>query len=437
MLFHNQLWDGTRDQGGEGMARTIEKLNAAAVKNETRPGLYGDGAGLYLHVGPDATEKTGKSWIYRFMLNGKAREMGLGPLLDVSLSEARQRAHAARRLRLDGIDPLAARNAKKKAEREEAAKAITFKACAEKYIKANRAGWRNAKHAAQWTATLTAYAYPVIGDLAVAAIDTGHVTRILEPIWSTKPETATRVRGRIESVLDYARTHEWRVEDNPARWRGHLENVLPKRSKVQAVEHHAALPWGEIGAFMAGLEKQDGVAALALRFAILTAARTGEVIGARWSEIDLQAGLWTVPEGRMKAAREHRVPLGDAALATLCDAATLRDSTAHDAFLFPGGKRGKGLSNMALLALLRRMKRDDLTAHGFRSTFRDWAAETGRPADIAEAALAHVVGAKTVAAYQRGDLLERRRRLMADWAAFCARPAGADVVPLHAAAAGA
>jgi integrase len=405
------------------MARQSGKLKWAQVKNVKRPGMHGDGAGLWLHVGATG----GKSWVFRYMINGKAREMGLGPVGPIdrpttSLEEARDRAQLARRMIRDDVDPLKAKEDQRKAKKVELAKAHTFKQVAAKYIAAHRAGWRNAKHAAQWDSTLTTYAYPIIGDLPVGAVDTGHVTRILEPIWATKPETAARVRGRIESVLDYAGTHQWRTGENPARWKGHLQNVLPTRSKVAKVEHHASLPWQQIAPFMADLERQEGVAALALRFAILTAARTGEVIGVRWSEIDTGAAVWTVPGGRMKGGREHRVSLSESALAVVREAARLREREDDpQAFLFPGGKRGKGLSNMALLALLRRMARGDLTAHGFRSTFRDWAAETGQPADIAEAALAHVVGDKTVAAYQRGDLLERRRKLMDAWATFCGR----------------
>ncbi|HLG87786.1 MAG TPA: integrase arm-type DNA-binding domain-containing protein [Alphaproteobacteria bacterium] len=394
------------------MARTIEKLSPAKVEKTTKPGLYGDGAGLWLHVG-----ENGKSWIFRFMLNGRAREMGLGPLHTIGLGEARKRAARCREMLLDGIDPIEARNAERNAKRLKAAKAITFQDCADRYIKAHRAGWRNEKHAAQWTTTLTAYAYPTIGKLSVSDIATAHVTKILEPIWTAKPETASRVRGRIEAVLDYAATHKWRDAENPARWRGHLENLLAKRSKVARVEHHAALPWKDMAAFMDTLTGQEGAGALALRFAILTAARTGEVIGARWAEIDTKEKIWTIPADRMKAAREHRVPLSDDALAVL-EAARKLDPDGE--YVFPGGKKDSPLSNMAMLALLRRMGRDDLTTHGFRSTFRDWAADTGRPADIAEAALAHVVGDKTVAAYQRGDLLERRRRLMTDWASHCA-----------------
>jgi integrase len=314
---------------------------------------------------------------------------------------------------------LEVKHAAKKARKLEAAKAITFKACAAKYIAANKAGWRNEKHADQWENTLATYVYPMIGSLAVGEIETGHVTKVLTPIWTTKSETASRVRGRIESVLSYATTHGWRTGENPARWRGHLENVLPKKSKVAKVEHHAALPWRESGAFMKALEAQEGTGALAFRFAILTAARAGEVIGAKWTEFDMQHAVWTIPGDRMKAGVEHRIPLSKDAMALLAEAKKLRVEGVE--YVFPGGKKGKPLSNMALLMTLRRMKRDDLTAHGFRSTFRDWAAETGQPADIAEAALAHTVGDKTVAAYQRGDLLDRRRKLMESWAAFCAK----------------
>ncbi len=408
------------------MARGINKLSPAKVQKVATAGMYGDGGGLWLNVGPTG----GKSWIYRFMLDGKAREMGLGALHTISLAEARERALACRKQLLDGIDPLDARDARKKARKAEAAKAVTFKACAAKYIAANKAGWRNDKHAAQWDATLAAYVYPVIGDLSVAAVDTGHVTRILEPIWATKAETAARVRGRIEAVLSYATTHNWRAGENPARWRGHLENVLPKRSRVTQVAHHAALPWQEIAGFAKSLEVENGAAALALRFTILTAGRTGEVIGATWAEIDLHHAVWTVPGSRMKAGREHRVPLSEGALAVLREAAKLGQGADH--YVFAGGRAGKPLSNMAMLVLLRRMGRGDLTAHGFRSTFRDWAAETGQPNDIAEAALAHAVGSKVQAAYQRGDLLDRRRKLMAAWNVFCTRPASnANVVEMR------
>jgi integrase len=407
------------------MARTIGKLSPAAVKNSNKPGLYGDGGGLYLNVGPTG----GKSWLFRFMLNGTAREMGLGPLHTIGLAEARERALAARKLRLDGIDPLEARKSEKTRKAAEVAAMVSFRKAAEGYIKAHRAAWRNAHHAWQWAATLENHVYPVIGDLAVGAVDTGHVTQILEPIWNTKTETATRIRGRIEMILDYAKTHGWRTGENPARWKGHLQNVLPAPTKVTKVEHHAALPWEEVGAFMVELEKEAGVAALAFRFTILTAARTGEVIGTQWSEIDMKAAVWTVPADRMKGGKEHRVPLSDASLVVLREAEKLRPANGGNGSVFPGGKGGKGgsgLSNMAMLVLLRRMGRDDLTVHGFRSSFRDWASEaTQHEHAVVEKALAHTIESKVEAAYRRGDLLEKRRPLMEDWAAHCASNAQA------------
>jgi integrase len=352
------------------------------------------------------------------MINGKAREMGLGPVELVTLAEAREKAIAARKRLLDGIDPLDERRALKAARAAKAAAAMTFRTCAERFIKNNQAGWRNAKHAAQWGSTLTTYVYPTIGELSVGEIDTGHITKILEPVWTTKPETASRVRGRIESVLDYARVHQWREGENPARWKGHLENVLPKKSKVRAVEHHAALPWKEIGAFMSRLQEEAGTAALALQFTILTAARTGEVIGARWNEIDLDEATWIVSAENMKAGKEHRVPLSLPALAILAQMKEEHGS-APEAFIFPG-RGGKMTSNMSMAMLLRRMKREDLTVHGFRSSFRDWAAEaTTYRGDIAEAALAHAIDSKVEAAYRRGDLFEKRAAMMKDWAEHC------------------
>jgi len=416
-----------------------DKLNVAKVRTLTRAGTYGDGGGLYLNVGPTG----GKSWLFRFMISGKAREMGLGPVHTIGLAEARERALAARKMRLDGTDPLEARRAEKARKlAEAAAKAaslVSFRTAAEGYIEANKAGWKNKQHAWQWTATLKSDVYPVIGDVPVSEITTGHVTRILTPIWTTKAETAARIRGRIETVLDYARVHGWRTGENPARWKGHLDHILPARSKVSKVEHHAALPWGEIGGFMVKLEEEAGLAALALRFTILTAARTGEVIGATWGEIDLHAKVWTVPAERMKAGQEHRVPLTDPALAVLRAAAKLRgeEKPAADAPVFPGGKNGKGaagLSNMAMLALLRRLDRGDLTVHGFRSSFRDWASEATRHEQaVVEKALAHTIESKVEAAYRRGDLFEKRRKLMQDWATFCGRVApGENVATLHA-----
>lgn len=409
----------------------MPNLNAAKLRTLTRPGTYGDGGGLYLQIrGPE-----NRSWLYRFKLHGRAHLMGLGAFVDVSLSEARDAAQAARKLVRQNVNPIELRRSAK----AEAAARLgfnTFSEVANAYIAAHEASWRNAKHRQQWRNTLDTYAAPLIGRTPVAQVDTGAVMRVLEPIWRTKTETASRLRGRIESVLDYASARGWRTGENPARWRGHMENLLPARSKIARVQHHPALPWREIGAFMAGLTTQEGTSALALRFTILTATRTSEAVGAMWSEIDPRRDLWTIPGKRMKAAREHRVPLSDAALAILDEVGKLRASADRESPVFPGGKAGKPLSNMALLMLLRRMGRSDLTAHGFRSTFRDWCAEaTNYPREVAEAALAHVLSDKTESAYQRGDLLDKRRRLMADWATFCGRvtPLVGEVVPLHSA----
>jgi integrase len=397
-----------------GMARTAGGLTALKVGRLVgKPGMHADGGGLYLQV-----TAGGASWIYRYMLNGRAREMGLGPLALFGLQEARAKALDARRLRHGGIDPIEARRAARQQARLHAAKAITFKQCAESYIKAHRAGWRNGKHAAQWEATLATYAEPIIGALPVQTVDTALVLKAIEPLWTTKPETASRLRGRIESILDWASAREYRAGENPARWRGHLDKLLPARSKVRRVEHHAALPYAELADFMVALREQEGIAARALEFLILTAARTGEVIGARWNEIDLLDKTWTVPAARMKAQREHRVSLSARALAILNEMPG-GQGEAGDAFVFPGGKTGKPLSNMAFLMLLRRMGRGDLTAHGFRATFKTWASErTSFQNEIVEAALAHVVGSKVEQAYRRSDMFEKRQRLMAQWATF-------------------
>jgi integrase len=421
------------------MGRALNKLSPAAIRNAKDPGLYGDGAGLWLHVGPARKDDKGKpippgkSWIFRFMLNGRAREMGLGPLHTVSMALARERAAAARLMVLDGKDPLDARQEERQRQRLEAARAMTFRQCAEAYIDAHRAGWRNSKHAGQWEATLGAYAYPILGKLPVAAIDTGLVMKVIEPIWQTKTETASRLRGRIEAVLGWATVRQYRQGDNPARWRGHLDNLLPARTKVAKVEHHPALPYAEIGDFMTALQAQEGIAARALEFTILTAARTGETIGTKWGEINLTEKMWTVPGARMKAGNEHRVPLSVRSLEILREMAGIGNDP--DAYVFPSpAKKGAPLSNMTFLMLLRRMGRGDLTAHGFRSTFRDWAAERSSfPAEVAEMALAHTVSDKVEAAYRRGDLLQKRRQLAEAWAKFCASPAtGGNVTPINA-----
>jgi integrase len=409
------------------MTRTTGRLNALKVtRAASKPGMYADGGGLYLQVTPG-----GASWIYRYMLKGCAREMGLGPLALYGLHDARAKALDARRLRHEGVDPIEARRAARAKERLDTARVMTFKQCADSYIKAHRAGWRNAKHAAQWEATLATYAEPIIGGLPVQAVDTALVMKVLElevrdatSLWTAKPETASRLRGRIESILDWAKVRGYREGENPARWRGHLDKLLPPRAKVRKVEHHAALPYSELPNFMVALRAQDGVAARALEFAILTAARTGEVLGARWGEIDTAEKLWTIPSERMKAGKEHRVPLSARSMAILQHMKPLRHfsqgHSAAEAFVFPGGKYGLPLSNMAFLMLLRRMGWEDLTAHGFRSSFRDWAAErTNFPSDVSEMALAHTVSSKVKQAYRRGDMFERRRRMMAVWATFC------------------
>jgi integrase len=392
------------------------RLTALQVTKAKRPGMYCDGGGLYLRVTADGT----KNWVYRYMLAGRPRWMGLGPFALYGLAEARGKALEARKLRHEGIDPIEVRRAARTQERLAAAKTMTFKQCAAAHIAAHRVGWKNHKHAAQWESTLATYAEPTVGSLPVQAIDTGLVMKVLEPIWATKPETASRLRGRIESILDWARVRGYRAGENPARWRGHLDHLLPARSKVRTVEHHAALPYKELPSFLAALREQEGIAARALEFTILTAARTGEVIGATWDEIGDK--IWTVPAVRMKASKEHRIPLSGRSLAILEEMQPHRHA-ADSAIVFPGGKTGKPLSNMAFLMLLRRMDRDDLTAHGFRSTFRDWAAErTDFPSETVEMALAHTVGNKVEAAYRRGDLFEKRRKLMEAWTAYCTRP---------------
>jgi integrase len=411
------------------MARTIGKLTALKIEKAKRPGMYGDGGGLYLRV----TDEGAKNWVFRFMLNGRARWMGMGPLHTVNLAEARKRAADHRLRRHDGIDPIEARRAERLQAQLVAAKAVTLKECCESYIKSHRAGWGN-KNANQWTATLATYAEPVIGDLSAQAIDTALVHKVLEPIWTEKPETAGRVRGRIEAVLDWAKVRGYRVGENPARWRGHFDKLLPALSKVRKVEHHAALPYGELPGFLTVLRQQEGTAARALEFTILTAARTGETLGAGWNEFDLLDKTWTVPAARIKGGKEHRVPLSAPALAILEEMQAQR--SADDGFVFPGGKPGKPLSNMAFLMLLRRMGRDDLTAHGFRATFKTWASErTSFQNEIVEAAMAHVVGSKVEQAYRRGDMFEKRRRLMHQWAAFCttapAQSTASNIAPIR------
>jgi len=402
------------------------KLTQLKVDKLRSPGLYGDGAGLSLKV----TAAGSKSWIYRYMLVGKAHWMGLGSYPDVGLAEAREKAADLRKLTRQGVDPLAERRKETNVLRAAIAKTITFDTAAEKFIDAHKDGWRNEKHIEQWRSTLKTYASPTIGKLDVSLIDTAHIMTILEKddFWKTKTETASRVRGRIESVLDWATARKYRTGENPARWKGHLDKLLPARTKVKKAEHHAALPWAEIGAFMESLRDQQGIAARAVEFVILTAVRSGEVRGATWEEFDLDAGMWVIPAERMKAKKEHRVPLSSKALAVL----KAQKEAFPMGYVFPGMKAGKPLSDMSLTAVLRRMERHDITVHGFRSTFRDWGAEaTAYPSEMLEMALAHTISNKVEAAYRRGDMIEKRRRLMQDWSDFCDNKMTGEVVPLR------
>lgn len=406
-------------------------LTPLSVKN-AKPGRHADGGGLHLLV----KESGARSWVYRFMLNGKSRDVGLGAAGPdgISLSQARDARDALRLKVKAGIDPLDERQ-RKAAEALAAAQVaqvagMTFKGVAETYISANEASWRNDKHRQQWRNTLASYVYPVIGELPVAEIATAHVLKILEPIWQDKPETASRIRGRIETVLDAAKARGYREGENPARWRGHIAQILPRRSRLTR-GHHKAMPYEAIPAFVAKLREREAMAALALEFVILTASRTSEVLGATWAEVDLDNALWTVPASRMKAGKEHRIPLSPRAVEILEAVKPLGKAS-----LFPANKSGK-LSTMAMSMLLRRMD-VAATVHGFRSTFRDWAAErTGYAHEVAEMALAHTIESAVERAYRRGDLFAKRRRLMADWATYCASDgaAGAKVSPIRRAVA--
>jgi integrase len=407
------------------MGRTIHKLTARSVETITKPGRHSDGGGLYLVV----TKEGHRKWVFISIRNGKRQDMGLGRAGrgGVSLAKAREAAAAAREALATGADPLAARRA---AERERA-RVPTFGEMADHLIASMTPEWRNEKHRAQWSMTLTKYAAP-LRVLPVDKVTTEDVLQVLKPLWTTRPETASRLRGRIERVLDAAKALGQRSGENPALWRGHLANLLPKRQKLTR-GHHAAMPFVDVPAFMAKLRERDALAARALEFLILTAARSGEVYGARWSEIDLDNKVWTVPAARMKAGRVHRVPLTSRAVAILEEAAKLRADDIADALIFPGRRSGRPMSVMAMEMLLRRMGHDAVTVHGFRSSFRDWAGEcTHFPREVAEAALAHVVGDETERAYRRGDALAKRRELMEAWAAFCdPRMAAGNVVPLE------
>jgi len=396
------------------MGQEIQRLTALAVTRTSKPGLYADGAGLYLRVSRNGS----KSWAFRFTLRGKPREMGLGGLTKVALADARKKAADVRLLLSDGHDPLELRQEEQaKRARDEkivAARSISFDKCAEAYIAAHEAGWKNEKHKQQWRNTIAGYVTPVFGNTPVQDIDLDLVMKVIEPIWTKKTETARRIRGRIEVILDWARVRGYRSGENPARWRGQMDQLLPARSKLNSVKHHPALPYSEIREFMNALRAIPGNSAAALEFLILTAARTSEVIYTKWAEIDFKKKLWIVPAARMKSRREHRVPLSSAAIAIL-----KRMEQEKLEYVFPGRSPDAPLSNMSLLMTLGRMNRADITAHGFRSTFRDWAAEcTNFPSEVVKMALAHVIEGKTESAYRRGDLLEKRRQLMVAWADY-------------------
>jgi len=383
------------------MGLHTSRLSARKVQTATRPGRYADGQNLYLNV----TASGARSFVFLYKLNGKQREMGLGSAKDVTLAEARERAAIHRHVLASGVDPMTARSRPA---------STTFGEEADRYIAAMESDWRNPKHRAQWRMTLAVHA-KALRSKPIDQITTNDVLEVLEPIWASTPETARRLRGRIEAVLNAAKARGLRTGENPAQWRGHLDNLLPKK-RTQAVKHHAALAWPDLPAFLIGLRSQNGISSKALEFAILTAARSGEVLGALWNEVDLTAGIWTVPGIRMKSGREHRVPLSKPALVLLESMKAFKVSD----FIFPGAKPNRPLSVMALEMVIRRMK-VDATPHGFRSTFRGWAEDmTSFSNNVCEMALAHAIGSKVEAAYRRGDLFEKRRALMAEWGLFCA-----------------
>ncbi len=408
------------------------KLSAKFVETVKKPGRYSDGAGLYLLV----RGRGRKWWVFRYQRRGVQHDLGLGSAGggedSVTLEDARLKVDAQRRILKNGHDPLQHRRAEAATKLAEEQARVTFGEAVDAYIETHRAGWRSEKHADQWRSSLDTYAGPVLGKLHLDQIEIAHVLKVLKPIWTEKVETAKRLRARIEKVIGYGIAHGWSKRDNPARWGGLLSELLPSPKRLAKVQHHPALPWQEIGTFVAALRARPAIAARALEFTIATAARTSEVIGARWSEFDLERGVWAVPPERMKANREHRVPLAEPLVEML---RALREAkTKPEHFVFHRGSPMQPLSNMAMLALLQRMGRDDLTTHGFRSTFRDWAREaTNFPREVAELALAHVNKDRVEAAYARGDLFAKRAKLMAAWAAFMGKvpkEAGATVTTI-------
>jgi integrase len=385
------------------------RLTALSIKRATKRGMYADGNGLYLQVGHNG----GKSWIFRYVLAGRMRYMGLGSASVITLARARELAMDARRLKAEGIDPVATKHAQRASLRLANAKQTTFAECAENYMAAHQHAWKSARYREQWRLAMDRVVYPVIGSVAVRDVDTGLVLRILQPIWHVQPATAARIRGHIEVILDAAKSQDLRNGDNPARWRGHLSNLLPATRSLRKVVHLAALPYADVPGFMEELRSHPSISARALEFTILTAARTGEVLGARWSEIDFERRIWTIPGARMKAGKEHRVPLSPRALEIL------KHLDHGVGAVFPGQRSG-GLSSTSLIKFLGVMGRRGITVHGFRSAFRDWASEcTNHSRDVVEMALAHAISSAVEAAYRRGDLFDKRRKLMLAWANYC------------------
>jgi integrase len=407
------------------MPRIAKPLSAREVATLKKPGVYFDGHGLALRVGPTGA----KSWVFRYTgADGKRHDLGLGPLHTIGLAEARELALAARKQRLNGVDPLQTRQAEKRDRKLAPLKtAVTFAEAADAYIRSHSAGWRDPRAEPQWRASLRDYATPVIGDVPVDAIDTRFVMKCIEPIWTTRTETASRVRARIEAILDWARVAGYREGENSARWKGHLENLLPRKTKVRKVEHHAALSHSEIAAFMGELRQVKGVAARALEFLILSACRVGEVINARWSDLDRDARAWVIPAERMKAAQPHRVPLSDAALAILDRMSPFRRA---DDFVFPGSMVGRSISASAIRLVMDHLG-GGATAHGMRACFRSWCADTGVARDVAEQCLAHSIGNAVEQAYNRSDLFKRRRGVMETWANFIDHDKAANIVPMR------
>jgi integrase len=404
------------------MPKAAKPLTALSIRR-AKPGYVADGNGLYLQV----TGSGARSWIYRYSLHGRRREMGLGAFPTISIATARNLAAGARSLVLGGDDPIEAREAERARKRLEGARSITFTQAAEQFLQSHEGTWKNSKHRQQWRNTLATYAHPVIGSLPVADVHTEEVIRLLDPIWKAKADTASRVRARVERVLDWAKVRGYRSGENPARWRGHLDKLFPARRKVRKVKHHAAVPIDEMPSVYARLSQSPRMAAMALRFAILTGARAGEVTGATWAELDLDTAMWSIPASRMKAQREHRVPLSREAVGILREMKKVRATE----LVFPGYRAGTKMSVSSLLSALKAAGGGDATVHGFRSTLRDWAAErTTISREVAEMALAHTIGDKVEAAYRRGDLMAKRSAMMQQWATFIRTIPTENVVPI-------